>query len=236
MPLKFGCLPGHVPVGLKELSCYCAGPLPAAPAAVPVPEIAWGMDGNDRYGDCGVAGINHGFMAAAMSAGVSERWPADTDVISYYLGYTHGQDSGVVLADFLGYVRQHGFFSRTLSGYAPVAVHDIPALHFAVWAYAFAYTGIRVTQPMMTAFSAGEPWTLAAAQDTNVLGGHCVPVVGYDSGNLYCVTWGKLQPVEYAAWHYMASEAWAVIPGEFSSGDGRGVSLAALETDLACLT
>ena len=60
----------------------------------------WGMDGNNQYGDCGVAGINHGFMAAAsaVNATAKEQWPADEDIVTYYLSYTGGKDTGVVLA------------------------------------------------------------------------------------------------------------------------------------------
>ena len=85
---------------------------------------------------------------------------------------------------------------------------------------------------MESAFQNGQPWTLDDL-DSPVVGGHCVPLVGYDSNYLYAVTWGKIQAIAYSAWHYISSEAWAVIPGEFQSTDGRGISLPALEADLA---
>jgi hypothetical protein len=161
------------------------------------------------------------------------QFPSRQDVIDYYLTYTGGQDTGVVLADFLAYVRKTGFFGHTLKGYAPVAVHDIPTLHFAIWTYGNSYTGIKVTQAMMDAFQAGQPWDLDDML-SEVVGGHCIPIVGYDSQYLYAVTWGKVQPISYSAWHFMSDEAWALITGEFTAkgGDGRGVNLAALEADL----
>lgn len=240
---KYGRNPGHIPVGLHTLDYYIAGGLPQPPAQVTVPAVSpapdgtpWGMDGNDSKGDCGVAGINHGFMAAAAAVKVSARevWPSDQAIIDYYLTYTGGQDNGVVLADFLAYVKKTGFYGHSVNAYAPVAVHDIPTLQFAINAYTFAYTGINVTQAMESKFQSGKPWTLLDIFSP-VAGGHCVPLVGYDSDYLYCVTWGKVQPISYSAWHYMSDEAWAVISGEFTSDDGRGVNLAALTADLVKL-
>lgn len=233
---KFGRLPGQVPVGLRDLTYYAAGALPAAPASVPVPVLDWGMLGNDQYGDCGPAGLDHGMMAAASDTSEHEAFPDDQQVIDYYLAYTGGQDNGVVLSDYLAYVRRDGFYGHTVAGYAPVTVHDVPTLQFATWAYDFAYLGINVTQAMMDAFDAGQPWTQETAQG-EVLGGHCIPAVGYDSNFLYVVTWGKVQSVAWPAWHAIAEEAWAVITGEdvTAQADGHGLNLAALQADLSQL-
>lgn len=193
----------------------------------------WGMDGNDTNGDCGVAGVNHGFMAVDAVLNYPETIPANDDIVSYYYDYTGGPDTGVVLADFLAHVKSKGFFGHTIQAYAPVAEHDIPTLLFAIDAFDFAYTGITVTQGMLDASNAGKPWDLDDLF-SEVAGGHCVPLVGYDSQHLYCITWGKVQPITYSAWHFMSTEAWAVIPGEFAArnSDGRGINLAALEADL----
>jgi hypothetical protein len=237
MDLKLGRNPGHIPVGLRDLTYYKAGSLPTPPGEVTVPQLAaWGMDGNDHYGDCGIAGYNHGMMVvdSMLSHTVS---PPDTQaLVNYYLGYTLGQDNGVVLADFLAHVKQFGFFTHTLQAYAPVAVHDIPTLQFAVHAYGFAYTGIRVTERMMANAQNTFPvWDVNDVLLSPTVGGHCIPIVGYDSRYLYCVTWGKVVSISYPAWHYMSDEAWACIPGDFTQGDGRGIDLAALQADLPSL-
>ena len=75
MTLLLGKRPALIPAGLRDLTYYVAGSLPKPPASVAVPSVpnpgaaggggAWGMDGNDTKGDCGVAGLNHGFMADA---------------------------------------------------------------------------------------------------------------------------------------------------------------------------
>jgi hypothetical protein len=237
MSFKLGRKPGVIPAGLRDLTFYAAGALPAAPASVAVPAVtAWGMDANDHYGNCGVAGINHYFMADAAVAGITEASATDPQIVNYYLAYTKGQDDGVVLSDFLSYVRSNGFYGHTISAYAPVGVQDVPTLQFAVNAYGAAYTGITVTQAMMDAVEGGtwQPWTTDMAQGAPI-GGHCIPLVGYDDQYLYAVTWGAVQKISYPCWHTIAEEAWAVITGEFitSGGDTRGVDLQALQTDLS---
>ena len=234
---KFGRRPGQIPAGLRDLTYYAAGPLPRPPAKVAVPSVAaWGMDGNDTWGDCGVAGLNHGFMAAAADTREHEAFPNTDEVVSYYLDYTGGDDTGVVLSDFLAYVRQNGFYSHTVGAYAPVSIQDIPTLQFAIGAYDFAYVGISVTQAMMDAAQGGPPWTWTAEDVAgDVIGGHCIILAGYDSAWLYGITWGSVVRIAYPAWHQMADEAWAAISGELVSAktDGHGISLAALTADLA---
>lgn len=233
--LKLGRLPGRIPVGLRELGYYAAGPLPAPPAEVRIPAVGdWGMLGNDTRGDCGVAGLEHGFMAAAADASRAGQFPSAAQAVSYYLSYTGGQDTGVVLSDYLAHVRQAGYYGHSVAAYAPVAVHDVPTLQTAVNLYDFAYGGIAVTDRMQEAFQAGRPWTAHTAGG-QVLGGHCVPVIAYDEHFLYVVTWGAVQPVSYSAWHRISDEAWAVITGEVAGGDGHGISLAALQADLDLL-
>ena len=233
---KFGRLPGKLPVGLRELSYYVAGELPKPPPSVAVPgapDSDWGMLGNDTHGDCGVAGLEHGFMAASSITGEHESFPSGDLAVAYYEHYTGGPDTGVVLSDYLAYVRQTGFYGHTVDSYAPVAVHDVPMVQTAINLYGFAYAGIAVTAPMQQEFAAHQPWTTSLL-DSPVIGGHCIPLVGYDDQYLYCVTWGGVQAITYPAWHAISSEAWAVVTGELveADGDGRGVNLAALRADL----
>lgn len=234
MDLKLGKRAALIPAGVHDLTYYAAGPLPKAPASVAVPDVAdWGMLGNDRVGDCGVAGLEHGFMIDAAITHRAEPEASDQQAVDYYFAYTGGQDSGVVLSQYLAYVRRKGYYGHSIKAFAPVAVHDVPTLHTAIDLFGFAYTGIAVTQAMMDAFQAGQPWTPESLQG-QVIGGHCIPLAGYDSQHIYAITWGRVQPIAYPAWHYMSDEAWAVITGEFvaRNGDGRGIALSALEADL----
>ncbi len=236
---KFGRLPGKVPVGLRDLSYYVAGPLPPAPSLIEIPQIheSWQMLGNDQYGDCGVAGLVHGSMADEAVTHEHVNVPSDQSVVEYYLTYTGGQDSGVVLSDFLSYVRAQpdGLLGHTVDSFAPVDIHNVPLLRSTVALFDFAYVGIQVTDLMQQAFQAGEPWNVDTFQNGQVEGGHCVPIIAYGPQGLICVTWGQCQCITWDGWHYIAQEAWAVITGDLldAHGDGRGVSLEALRADLS---
>lgn len=233
---KLGRQPAQIPAALHDLTYYAAGPLPKPPPSVAAPSVSsYGMLSNDTLGCCGPAGLEHGFMAAAADASEKESFPTAKQCASYYLRYTGGEDSGVVLSDYLAYVQKNKYYSHTVTAYAPVGVHDVPTLQFCVAAYDFAYCGIVVTQAMEDAFGAGEPWTSATNKGA-VLGGHCVPAVAYDDEFLTVVTWGALQKIAWPAWHKMSEEAWGVIVGEDVHGDGHGISLAALQADLSKLS
>jgi hypothetical protein len=189
----------------------------------------------EGVGDCGAAGLLHGFMSAAADTGEHEAFPDADQVVDYYFTYTGGQDCGVVLSQFLAYVRRTGFCGHSVAAYAPVAVHDVPTLQFAVDAYDFAYVGITVSQGMMSAAQGPAPWTWTAEDVQGPeLGGHAIILCGYDSGWLYGVTWGQVVRIAYPAWHQMADEAWAAITGELGAAkaDGHGIALAALQADL----
>ena len=238
---KFGRLPGQVPVGLRELSYYAAGPLPRPPARVNMPNItAWGMNMNDQLGDCGPAGLNHGFMATAADTVERESFPTDAQVGEYYLQYTRGQDSGVVLSQFLAYVHQSGFYGHSVGAYAPVAVQDLPTLLFGINAYDFCLGGILVSQGMMTKVEETAPpwiWTTDDVMSGPVIGGHALALTAYDSQYLYGVTWGQPIAISYPAWAFMAEECWVTISGELvaKSTDGHGINLSALQADLSRL-
>lgn len=236
---KLGRLPGHVPNGLRDLTWYVAGALPAPPVRRPVPLPGtgdWGMDGNDTYGDCGVAGLHHGDMCVEYDTSNPRDMITAEEIVDYYLGYTGGADQGVVLADFLAYVKKTGWFGHQVAGYAPVTVNDMSTVQFAVNAYGFAYIGIQVTDLMMNASNEGQPWTADTFANGTVEGGHCVPVVGYGTDNLYVVTWGKMQAIEYSAWHLIVEEAWAVLMSEITAKGNHGINLASLQSDLSRLT
>lgn len=229
-----GRLPSQFPGPLYDLTYYVAGSLPKAPPSVVSPKVAdWGMLANDTVGDCGVASAEHVFMADASITHLTEPEAGAEQAKDYYFKYTGGQDSGVVLSQYLAYVRKNGYYGHTLHAYAPVKVSDIPTLQSVVNLYGAAYTGITVTAAMQQAFSMHRPWTLAVCSG-QIIGGHAVPIVGYTDEYLTIVTWGGLQNITYSAWHHIASESWALITGEFvtANGDGRGVALDVLNADL----
>jgi len=69
----------------------------------------------------------------------------------------------------------------------------------------------------MDDFGNGQPWARATGQQ---LGGHAVPIVGYDADNVYIVTWGKVQSMTWGCYSDVVEEAWAAILPEWLSSAG----------------
>ena len=143
---RLGRLPGKIPVGLRDLTYYAAGPLPQPRRASPSRPLPTGTWTATRI--TGIAVPPDSSTASRLllpTPASSETFPTADQVVSYYMNYTGGQDSGVVLSDFLSYVKQNGFYGHSVSAYAPVSVSDVNTLKFAIDAYDFAYVGITVS-------------------------------------------------------------------------------------------
>jgi hypothetical protein len=86
----------------------------------------------------------------------------------------------------------------------------------------------------MDQFNAGRPWSIVSGSPLE--GGHYVPLVAL-RGDLYCVTWGKLQPLTRAFLTKYCDEAWAILSPEMLTGGKslEGFDLAQLQSDLKAL-
>jgi hypothetical protein len=218
---------------MRDFVTYLNDPLPAGPASVAPPDLyTWGMLGNDRYGDCTIAGAAHLIMANAAQNAEARPMFSDQLVINTYLTLTHGQDSGLVEVNVLSTWNTVGLFGEKNFGYGPLDHRNFDELRSVVASFGGAYLGIVVPSAMQQQFAEGQPLDLTGtAADTDIEGGHCVPVVGYDADYAYVVTWGKVVP---ATWRWLTTyleEAWAVLTAE----DAR-VKLAELQQALDKLT
>ena len=177
---------------------------------------AFGMLGNDRLGDCGVAGRYHVDMTTAVGAGQPVPSFTDQQVEQEYLAYDNGQDSGVVLADYLLWCYQQG----KIKAFAPVD-HSKPDECDGLMAAGFGlYIGVNLGDADEGAFGSEQPWVGAGNPPDPSLG-HCVVVVKAAAvgGMRTVVTWGALQEADNA-WFAAAEqgghfdEAWLVVTTE----------------------
>lgn len=234
VPGKLGKLGAVRPHGLADLATYARGRLPAPPTKVDVPSVSsWGMDGNDTYGDCTMAGAAH--LIAAWDAEVDEHdpVPSATEVVEQYLVLTRGEDTGLVEHTVLNRWYRNGLFRERICGYAPVDPRDLTALHQAIAFYGGAYVGVALPESAQSQFGAGKPWTVTPGSP--IEGGHCVVFVGYSPHCLYAVTWGQVVEVTYPWWTAYGDEAWCVLSGAFRQAghDGAEIDFATLRHDLA---
>lgn len=235
---KLGKLEAVRPEGLHMLAFYQTSPLPTPPDKVDVPAVSdWQMLGNDRYGDCTFAGIAHAQIAVANVLGVNDPPITDQQVINVYLAYSNGQDQGAVEADLLKFWQNNIIFNGKTVAYAPTDVADQLELKSVIHAYGLAYIGIKVPAVCQEQFRSHQPWELTGtAADNNIIGGHCIILVGYDEKYFYGITWGAVQAIEWTWLQAYMDESWAVITPEIvTKGEYEGLRLVDLLTDIGKL-
>lgn len=239
--LHLGRIHDHTPPPVPDLARYATKPLPAPTASVAVPggNVAdWGMDGNDQWGDCTIAGVDHIDRADSTIAEEPYRAPALHAVEQTYFGLTGGADSGLVMSKVLKAWRASGLFGRKLAAYAPVHAQNTTMVQQCIDWFGAAYLGVNLPAPAQTQFKADGSgvWDLTGtADDDKILGGHCIVGVGYgEDGRTQAVTWGAVVTITPAWWQKYVEEVWATITAQFVArgGDARGLGLAALQADL----
>ncbi len=234
---KYGKAMPQFPTALKDLTTYLdMTALPAPPATVNhySAVTTWPMDGNDQYGDCTMAAAAHCIQMWNAVTNTNDPVPTLAEITKEYFHLTGGPDSGLVEANVLKTWQTSGLWGNKIVGYAPVNVHSQTLLQQVVYLYGAAYIGIQVPANAETQFGAHQPWTLVAGwQSQKIVGGHAIPIVGYDADYLYVITWGAVQPMAYDWFQTYGDEAWAVLPNEFKRAGGfDGLNLATLQADL----
>lgn len=232
---KLGKLAPERPEGLHMLAFYQTSPLPTPPAKVEVPAVAnWEMLGNEKYGDCTFAGIVHAKMATAKVLGINEAVPTEEQVVGSYLNYTHGQDTGCVEATLLQYWQKNELFGGKIAAFAPTDHADLIELKSVIAHYGLAYIGVTLPSVSETQFQNHQPWALThTPADNNIIGGHCIILVGYDETYFYAITWGSVQKIEYTWLQSYMDESWAIITPEIvEKGQYGDMRLADLLADI----
>ena len=233
--LKLGRLPATRPHGLRDLSVYAKARLPKPPTAAPAPKFAIGMDLNDTYGDCTIAGVDHLMGAWNALFGHAVARPDNDAIKTTYFDLTGGADSGLNEADVMKTWQTTGLFGNKIEAYAPVDPKDLVGLHQAIAFYGAAYLGIACPESAQTDFANGEPWTYDP--NSPIEGGHCIVAGGYDAGGVWCWTWGDIVYVTYPVMAHFLEEVWVPISSELAQagGDIPGIDIETLKADLPTL-
>ena len=233
---KFGKLGPQFPVALKELPNYTVAPLPDPPPSVDwATNVSnWPMDGNNQYGDCTMAAAAHMIQSWNAQTGEKNSMPSEQQVVQEYLKLSGGKDSGLVETNVLKAWHRAGLWGNHVVGYAPVNVHALTTIKQAIALFGGIYAGIQVPANAQQQFEGGKPWTLAPDwQQQPIVGGHAIPLLGYDADWLYAITWGAIQQVAWDWWSTYADEAWAVLSQEYKeAGEINGVNVTSLQADL----
>lgn len=230
-----------------RLAPALTGAVPAHPTRVDhVSKVTnWDMLGNDRYGDCGPAMVEHDRMlVAAYLAGA----PTPPDVNAVYDLYRRSgnpnfprDDNGVVLADMLSQVAKGGIGGTKCLAYAQVDATDLDEVRAAIAIFGGLHLGVNLQTAQQSQTNAGGPWDY---QPSGVWGGHAVLAGLYTSdsvarhSDVSVVTWGTVLGTTDTFWTRQVTEAWVVIWPEHLSSVAfqQGVDLVTLAADYKALT
>lgn len=158
----------------------------------------WMMDGNDQYGDCVFADCSHLEMLRTANAGTI--WiPTTEQVLALYTACTGfnpndpSTDNGADERSVIDYLTSTGWLGRKLDSSANLDPANLDHFKWAVCLFGASRLGVNLPDSAMDQFSAAKPWDYVPG--AQLAGGHDVPLVKYDAGTYYVVTWGKLQAV-----------------------------------------
>ncbi len=186
-------------------------PVPPYPIDQTYGITGWGMLGNDRYGDCGEAGIRHIEMSTAAAASQTVPQIADQTAIDEYFAFTGGQDTGVNLADFLLWLYRKG----RILGFAPVDHTNLASCDSLLALGHGLYCGVSLTDDAERLFAANQPWTTDQGQHPNPSLGHCIVKIAADGHGLeHWLTWGASQSATAAWGATCLDEVWLVLTTE----------------------
>lgn len=179
--------------------------------------------GNDKYGDCVVAGGAH-MITIHEAFGGKTVIPSEQDVVNLYFHLSGGRDIGLPLTTLL-----QAWQSGILGGYKILAncnvnvnAKDLKQVKQTIQYFGSAYIGFATTRDTVPQFQSGQPWTVT---NSRTAGGHCVVVTDFDDakGVFKCLTWGGLQTATYEWFDRYVDECHAVVTPQLSAFDSSTV-------------
>lgn len=211
---------------------------------------AWGMLGNDDWGDCAWAGPAHETMLLTIEGGHPAAFTTEDVLRDYSAGTGFNEnagppgsnptDKGSNVRDVLDYRRKTGIVDaagsrHTIEAYVKLDHANLVEIYQALYLFQVVGMGLAFPESAMEQFNAGEPWDVVPGAE--ILGGHYVPLVA-KRDDIDVVTWGALQQMTERFFQTYCDEAWAYISGEnLEAGkDPEGFDLTQLRADLAQLS
>ena len=220
-------------------------PIPAQFGHEDLETAPWQMLGNDKVGDCVLAGGGHETMLWNIEAGKSVEFSqkntlADYSAITGYNPDDPASDQGTDMELAAKYRRKTGLLDAAgkrhkVAAYLDLTPGDLTEHYAALYLFGAVGIGIKFPKSAMEQFNAGEPWDVVPGAELE--GGHYIPLVA-KRDMLECVTWGRIQPMTEAFFNEYNDESVAYVSGETLHGGKslEGFNLRQLKADLAQIT
>lgn len=238
--LKLGALPlteEHRRMMLP-LGPYLTKPLPPPQPRVDNTDgVAYGLYGNDQFGNCTEVMVANYFSTAEIREGRPDPNFATADAVETYLAYTGGQDTGLYEIDVLASAVSDGFPKKTGKYKLDAWVRIDPRDHKTVKAAIGLFWGVMVGAALPLAAKYQTKWSYnGSVADTTPgsWGPHAMfcPVYDDDSGFEF-VTWGRRRMADFDWWDRYVIECY--IPLDKRRGMLQGVDMSKLRADMEAL-
>jgi hypothetical protein len=168
----------------------------------------WPIMGNDRLGDCVIAGAGHTEQVWTTNNGNPLIIPDDQIIKAYadVSGYdpaTGMNDWGCVLLDAMKYWRRVGIGGRKITAFVSVQPAAFKRIMQAIYLFEVALVGLNLPVWSYLQWQAGQIWQPGPGADglPGSWGGHLIPLMAYAPGFVAGPTWGRMQQM---TWTFIA--------------------------------
>jgi hypothetical protein len=181
------------------------------------PGIATPMFGNDKYGDCVMAGRAHQTLRFELIEQGAKLTITDREVVGEYLKETGGRDAGLVVLESLKLWRRRGWLAAKrrykIQAFSEIRRSSREEIKRAIFLDAGVGLGLSLPTSASAQIQAGKPWDVTGGPGSakGSWGGHYVYVSGYTKLGPVCVTWGRKQQITWAFFNKYCDEAYAII-------------------------
>ena len=175
------------------------------------------MFGNDRFGDCVIAGRAHQTLRFERLEQKRILRITEQEVLAEYFRQTGGEDTGLTVLDSLRQWRKRGWIAAKdryyIQAFAEIDRTSETEVKRAIFMELGVGIGLSLPRTAEAEFEAGKPWVQTSGKGSrpNTWGGHYVYVTGYTKLGPTCVTWGRKQPMSWAFFKKYCDEAYAII-------------------------
>ncbi len=189
---------------------------------------------NDQYGDCVIAGKYH---SVGVWSGNDAGAPAvgdDSEVLSAYHTICGPGDDGCIITNVLDYMRANGLslsgVSHKIDGYVNCDWTNKLLVQAAIYLFGTVTIGLNLPQ----AWESAGVWDVT---NTQIVGGHDVTCVGYNSQGVQISSWGRIYTITWAAFTSTKwlEECYVLLAPDWYGSDKlapSGVDVATLQADL----
>lgn len=233
MPLLTGRLPKNERYcsSLPQLSNYPINAVPEAKwswtsgvsQALREPSISelYPILGNDRLGDCVVAGGAH--QLTLHNGMIGKRFvPSEAEVVALYRKLGHGRDNGLALDTMLQAMMSGVFGGQKIVADCNVDPNNMDQIKKSIQFLGGVMIGFGTTAHSVSDFQQGIPWDDTYRPDG---GAHCVILTGWDdaTSEWELLTWGGLQKGTYRWFKKFCDEVHAILTESVSIFDSSTV-------------